>query len=181
MVYDTRQKYTKKFYDFECNCELCKYEKNKFKNNKEKKILDEYLKKLNCNIFPEIPDSEKEIIFNGILNHKEIEQIVLFVEKNKKAFSCYEMSSLFLKCAYCMRQYDGHLAYEYLEKSLKYSENRNYYYENLSLIVMIRVAKELRSDERLNIAGNKFREFLEKYYPNQKKYVEILMNEYQYE
>ena len=38
MVYDTRQKFTKKFYDFKCHCELCKYEKNKFKSNNEKVI-----------------------------------------------------------------------------------------------------------------------------------------------
>ena len=106
--------------------------------------------------------------------------MVKFVEKNKKAFSCYEKSALYLKCAHCMRQYDSYIAYEYLEKSLKYSENRNYYYEDLSLIMMIIVAKELRSDVRLNFVGNKFKEFLEKYYPNQKKYVEILMNEYLY-
>ena len=103
MVYDTRKKYTKKFYDFECNNKLYKYEKNKFKDNKEKKILDEYLKKLNNNIFPEIPYDEKEINFNDILNQKEIGQMVKFVEKNKKAFSCYEKSALYLKCAHCKR------------------------------------------------------------------------------
>ena len=61
MLYDTRRNYCKIYYNFECNCELCKYEKKKFNENNEKKVLDEYLKKLNTNIFPGIPKDEKEI------------------------------------------------------------------------------------------------------------------------
>ena len=46
--------------------------------------------------------------------------MVKFIEKNKKIFSCYEKSILYLKCAHCMMMYDMYLSYEYLEKSLKY-------------------------------------------------------------
>ena len=64
MLYDERQKYLRDYYDFDCNCELCKYERNKFKESSEKKTLDEYLKKLNINNFP---DPKKENIFENIL------------------------------------------------------------------------------------------------------------------
>ena len=79
--YEERQKYVKGYYNFECNCALCSYEKNKLK---------EYIKKLNLNCYPEETDGEKEINPNNILKKKEIEQMVKFVEKNKKTFSCFE-------------------------------------------------------------------------------------------
>ena len=178
MLYDIRQKYAKEYYQFECNCELCKYEKNKFKENKEKRILDVYLKKININIFPDFPKDEKGIGFNKLLTKKEIEQMVKFIEKNKKIFSCYEKSILYLKCAHCMMMYDMYLSYEYLEKSLKYSENRNYFFEKMSLVMMRMIAILLRSDIRLQYASKKLREFWEKYFPSQNKFIVILMDEY---
>ena len=48
--------------------------------------------------------------------------MIKFIEKNKKIFSCYEKSMLYIKCAYFMSRYDAYLSYEYLEKSLKYSK-----------------------------------------------------------
>ena len=178
MLYDIRQKYAKEYYQFECNCELCKYEKNKFKENKEKRILDVYLKQININIFPDIPKDEKGIEFNKLLTKKEIEQMVKFIEKNKKIFSCYEKSILYLKCAHCMMMYDMYLSYEYLEKSLKYSENRNYFFEKMSLVMMRMIAILLRSDIRLQYASKKLREFWEKYFSSQNKFIVILMDEY---
>ena len=175
MLYDERQKYLRDYYDFDCNCELCKYERNKFKESSEKKTLDEYLKKLNSHNFP---DPKKENIFENILNQKEIEKMVKFVEKNKKAFSCYEKSMLYMKCALGMRQYDPYLSYDYLEKGLKYSENRNYYFEKIILTMLCMNAKLLRSDARMEQSCKKLREFLEKYFPNQKKFVDIVMEEY---
>ena len=38
MLYDTRRKYCKIYYNFECNCELCKYEKKKFNEIMKKKF-----------------------------------------------------------------------------------------------------------------------------------------------
>ena len=171
MLYDERQKNLKEYYEFECNCELCKYEKNKFKECNEKKKLDDHLKILNSNInsaferFYLKKETENE---EQILNKKEIEQMIKFIEKNKKMFSCYEKSYLYLKSAQCMRMYDPYIAYEYLEKSLKYSENRNYYFEKLTLFAMSKVAKQLRSEVRIQFSANKFKEFWEKYFPNQK-------------
>ena len=77
-----------------------------------------------------------------------------------------------------MRPYDPYLSYEYLEKSLKYSENRDYYFEKITLRMSFIVAQELRSDVRLQSVGNKFREFCEKYFSNQKKFVNLLVEEY---
>ena len=177
-LYDERQKYSKEFYNFECNCILCKYENNKLKESNEKKILNEYIKKLNKNIFPELISKEKKANPENILNQKDIEKMVKFIEKNKKVFSCYEKSLFYIQCANCMRRYDPYLSYDYLEKSLKYSENRDYYFEKITLVMMYVVAEQLRSDVRLQFAGNKFREFCEKYFPNQKKFVNLLIEEY---
>ena len=84
MLYDQRQKYIKNYYNFECNCELCIYEKNKFKENNEKKILEEYLKQLNDNVLQSIPNNERKMKYDKILDKKEIEKMVKFIEKNKK-------------------------------------------------------------------------------------------------
>ena len=178
MLYDQRQKYIKDCYGFECNCELCLYEKNKLKESSEKKILEENLKKLNDSLLKCAPNENGEMKFDQSLNQKEIGQMVKFIEKNKKIFSCFEKSNLYLKCAHCMRIYDPYLSYEYLEKSLKYSENRNYYFEKLTLFMMSKVAQQLRSEARLEFCGKKFREFWEKYFPNQKKFAKMLLEEY---
>ena len=104
--------------------------------------------------------------------------MVKFIENNKKVFSCFEKSNLYLKCAHCVAFTDPYLSYEYLEKSLKYSENRNYYFEKLTLFEMIKIAKQLRSEARLEYSNKKFREFWEKYYHEQKKFIELCINEY---
>ena len=83
-----------------------------------------------------------------------------------------------MKCALGMRQYDPYLSYDYLEKGLKYSENRNYYFEKIILTMLCMNAKLLRSDARMESSCKKLREFLEKYFPNQKKFVDIVMEEY---
>ena len=172
MLYDARQNFLKETYNFVCNCELCRYEKNKLKESNEKKELEEYIKKLNDAIFG-IGDK-----FEMKLNQKEIGKMVKFIEKNKKTFSCYEKSVLYIKCATIMKFFDPYLAYEYLEKALKYSENRNFYYEKLTLSLMYIYARDLRSEARLQFAGNKFREFWEKYFPGQKKFIDILIDGY---
>ena len=178
MLYEQRQKYIKDYYNFECRCELCVYEKNKLKECNEKKILEENLKKLNDNVLQSIPNENGEMKYDKILNKKEIEQMVKFIEKNKKIFSCFEKSNFYLKCAHCMRIYDPYISYDYLEKSLKYSENRSYYFEKLTLFMMNKVARQLRSEARLQYCGNKFKEFWEKYFPNQKKFTKFLLEEY---
>ena len=142
------------------------------KESNEKKILIEYIKKLNDAIFG-ITDN-----FELKLNQKEVGEMVKFIEKNKKIFSCYEKSVLYIKCAIIMKCFDPYLAYEYLEKALKYSENRNFYYEKLTLSLMNIYARHLRSESRMQFAGNKFREFWEKYFPGQKKFIDILIDGY---
>ena len=77
-----------------------------------------------------------------------------------------------------MRFYDEYLSYEYLETALKYCENRNYYFEEITLTTMIIVSKILKSDIRLKFSCKKFKEFLEKYFPRQKQFIDIIMNEY---
>ena len=39
-------------------------------------------------------------------------------------------------------------------------------------------ARDLRSEARLQFAGKKFREFWEKYFPDQKKFIDILIDGY---
>ena len=77
-----------------------------------------------------------------------------------------------------MKIFDGYLACDYLELSLKYSENRNYEYEKYTLILLIATAKFLRSDVRYEIYMKKLKEFYEKYFPKQNKFVDILMEKY---
>ena len=170
--FDMRQNILKEKYDFNCNCELCNYEKNKFKNCEEKIIFNNYITKLyNCfNI-----EENQEIKYP---TEKEIKEIIKFIEKNKKLFSCYEKSAIYIYCSIGMRIYDTYLSYEYLEKALKYSENRNYEYEKYSLILSIQTAKSMRSDVRYDISIKKLKEFYEKYFPNQNKLVNILMEKY---
>ena len=170
--FDMRQNILKEKYDFNCNCELCNYEKNKFKNCEEKIIFNNYITKLyNCfNV-----EENQEIKYP---TEKEIKEIIKFIEKNKKLFSCYEKSAIYIYCSIGMRIYDTYLSYEYLEKALKYSENRNYEYEKYSLILSIQTAKSMRSDVRYDISIKKLKEFYEKYFPNQNKLVNILMEKY---
>ena len=178
MPYDKRQEYLKQFHNFDCYCELCNYEKKKFKEKKEKMVLDEYLKKLDNCLDKSFSMETKRVSSEYLLNKKEINQMIKFIEKNKKLFCCYEISNLYLKCAHCMRFYDGYLSYEYLEKSLKYCENRSYCFEKLTLMVMVQIARQLKSQTRIEEADKKFREFWEKYFPNQKKFHDIIIKEY---
>ena len=174
-LYDERQKYSKELYNFECNCILCKYENNKQKESNEKKIFNEYIKKLNKNNFLLLINEEKKVKPENILNQKDIEKMLKFIETNKKLFSCYEKSLFYMQCANCMRRYDPYFSYEYLEKSIKYCENRDYYFEKMTLAIMYTIDEQLRSDVRLQFAGNKFREFCEKYFSNQEKFVNLLI------
>ena len=175
MLYEKRQKILKEIYDFDCNCELCEYEKKKLKEN-EKKILDEYLNKLN-NVIKENPDEKNEKKVNNKLCQHEIEEMINFIEKNKKMFSCYEKSSLYLKCALCMVFYDANFSFEYLEKSLKYSENRNYYFEKMTLMIMNEIAKKINNEEKINFCIKKLKEFWEKYFINQNQFINILIEQ----
>ena len=172
MLYHTRQHLLKEYYDFECKCELCNYEKKKYTENKNKEILDEYLIQLD-NDFQNEVDKKDEYM----LNKKSIENMVKFMDKNKKDFSCYEKSMLFLKCADCMKKYDTYIAYDYLEKALKYSEGRNYYFEKLTLIMMFYMGKSLRSEARTCESVKKLRKFFGIYFEGQKEFVDIILNE----
>ena len=178
MLYDKRQEYLKTFHNFDCYCELCDYEKKKFKENKEKMVLDEYLTKLDDCLHNSFSMETKKISYDKLLCEKEVKKMVKFVEKNKKLFCCYELSNLYLKCAHCMRFYDGYLSYEYLEKSLKYCENRSYCFEKLTLMVMVQIARQINSQARIEEADTKFRLFWEKYFPNQKTFHDIIIAEY---
>ena len=174
--YEMRQIILKEKYDFDCSCELCKYENNKFKTCPEKTTLNKYLTKL-YNLFINEEKTEKEKDMN-YPSEKEIKEIIKFIEKNKKLFSCYEKSVIYIYCAIGMRIFDGYLSCDYLELALKYSENRNFEYEKYSLILLIETAKFIRSDVRYEIYMKKLKEFYEKYFPNQKKFVDILMEKY---
>jgi len=173
LPYEMRQTKLKERFDFICNCELCNYEKSKFKECPEKKVLNEYLFKLYNYIFPEESEKGNEIAH---ICEKEVKDIIKFLEKNKKSFSCYEKSGIYVKCAFCIKIYDGYLSYDYLEKALKYSENRNFYYEKESLQLLIYAAKYIKSDARLETSIQKIKDFYNKYFPNQKKFVDILIN-----
>ena len=172
LPFDMRQNILKEQYDFDCFCELCNYEKNKFKNCQEKRTLDNYVIKLHKYLFENSKDE-----FDSP-SEKEIKGIIKFLEKNKKLFSCYEKSVVYSYCALCMRRYDGYLSCDYLECALKYSENRNYEYEKLALKLSFDTAKALRSDVRLEIIMKKIKDFYNKFFPNQKKLCEILIGNY---
>ena len=54
----------------------------------------------------------------------------------------------------------------------------SYEYEKYTLILLIATAKFLRSDVRYEIYMKKLKEFYEKYFPKQNKFVDILMEKY---
>ena len=169
MEYGKRQKYLKEKYNFICNCQL--YEKNNIEN-KEKKCLDEYLNKIEINY------NFQEIDIKSIFSKHEIEKMVDFIENKKKTFNCYEKSIFYIKCAQCMRKYDLNVSYLYLEKALRYCENRNYYFEKLTLLLMYFIAKQLKSEEKMNFSKNKLKLFWEIYFNDQKTFIETLIIEY---
>ena len=80
--YDIRQNLLKEKYDFNCHCELCKYEENKFKTCQEKITLNKYLTNL-YNLFINVDNNfekEKEMNYPA---EKEIKVIIKFLEKIK--------------------------------------------------------------------------------------------------
>ena len=172
-LFEDRQQFLENSYNFVCDCELCSYERKKFKEFNEKKILEEYLKKLDENIY-----ADKESKNKSVLTQKEIENMVKFLEKNKKIFNCFEKTNLYLRCAICLQYIDGYLAYEYLERSLKYCENRNYYFEKLTLVKMVQVGNRIKSPGKIDYAYNKFRDLLNSYFPYQKSFVEMVIKTY---
>ena len=171
---DIRQNLLKEKYDFDCYCELCNYEKNKFKTCPEKTILNKHLMKLHKCLFESMENKNEA----ECPSKKEIEGIIKYLENNRKLFSCYERSAIYVYCSLLMRNYDSYLCYDYLEKALKYSENRNYEYEKYSLKLLFDMAKILRSDVRLEITMKKVKAFYERYFQNQKKFVDIIISLY---
>ena len=174
LPFDIRQNILKEKYDFDCYCELCNYEKNKFKTCPEKEILNKHLMKLH-KCLNESMENKNEV---DSPTEKEIKAIIKYLEQNRKLFSCYERSAIYVYCSLFMRKYDAYLCYDYLEKALKYSENRNYEYEKYSLKLLFDMAKILRSDARLEITMKKVKAFYEKYFPTQKKFVDIIISNY---
>ena len=77
-----------------------------------------------------------------------------------------------------MYSYDLDISYQYLEKALRYSENRNYFFEKINLLMMNLVAKELKNDNKIKFTKNKLNSFWEQYFSEQKQFIEILNNEY---
>ena len=173
MDYESRQKCLKENYHFYCNCQLCQYEKNQFIKYKEKTILDNYLKQLEINLNSPLNYSIKK----G-LNKEEIQKMEEFIENNKTIFCCYEKNIFYLKSAFFMDKYNHNIAYQYLEKALRYSENRNYFFEKLTLIIMNSVAKKLKNKKKIKLVKNKLNSFWEKYFPEQKELIEILNKEH---
>ena len=74
-----------------------------------------------------------------------------FIENNKTIFCCYEKNIFYLKSAFFMNKYHHNIAYQYLEKALRFNENRNYFFEKLTLIMMNSVAKKLKNKKKLNL------------------------------
>ena len=178
-LYDERQTYIQDNYNFKCKCELCEYEGKKIKENKENKILNEYLTRLRNNFLKnDKGQNEFMKINNEVISQKEIKQMVKFLEQNKKMFSCYEKNIMYLNCAHCMMKYDPYQSYEYLESALKYTENRNYYFEKLTLYSLSIFAKILKSQARKEFVSKKFRAFFEKYFADQQEFVNLLLKEY---
>ena len=77
MLYNKRQKCIKEYYNFECNCELCAYEKKKLKESEEKKTLEEYLQKVHNAIF-----KDEQINSMGLINKGKISSLFVFIVNN---------------------------------------------------------------------------------------------------
>lgn len=81
--YEGRIKILKEAWKFDCNCSLCNYEEKKIKGKKTKKI-----KRLYEYYFEKFIEPEKNM--ESIV--KEMKEFEIFLEENKKNFSCFELA-----------------------------------------------------------------------------------------
>ena len=115
--YKKRQEKLKKFYGFECQCELCLLEKKKFEQmpeikNKVSNYINELLDLINNS------DYDQKLYLN------KANEITKFIEDNNDKINNYEKSVLYFNL-FCLWPYnDGYIKnYNLLEKGLECCEN----------------------------------------------------------
>ena len=144
--YKVRQKELLENWRFNCKCQLCRYQ--------EKKLDPEYER------FIELLDKPaKEVSINTAKLFEE------YLEKNKKRFTCFDMSKGYLK----LEQYyslvkDISNTKKCSEIITKYSKGKNYFFQQSNLYLLFMCVISIHSDEFF-LLYKEVINFLEKYLP----------------
>ena len=126
--YSKRQEKLKKFYGFECQCELCLIEKNKFiEEYKVKKSISNYINELFDLLYNQLDDKK--------LYLEKANEITKFMEENKDKINNYEKGILYYYL-FCLWPYEGEYIKNYylLEKGLECCENEKGIIHNNGLL-----------------------------------------------
>ena len=126
--YSKRQEKLKKFYGFECQCELCLIEKNKFiEEYKVKKSISNYINELFDLLYNPLDDKK--------LYLEKANEITKFMEENKDKINNYEKGILYYYL-FCLWPYEGEYIKNYylLEKGLECCENEKGIIHNNGLL-----------------------------------------------
>ena len=168
--YKIRQEKLKKFYGFECGCELCLYEKNKFKEMPEiKNKINTYINEL-INLINS-PNYNQKLYF------EKANEITKFINEHNDKINNYEKGVLYYNL-FCLWPYnDGYLQnYNLLKEGLQCCENENnmkiniliYYFllkmYKLNFVFNDKLCIEIRKKMILlftEVLGNKQQEFIE--------------------
>ena len=164
--YSKRKYILKAKWGFDCDCELCKYEK-KIENTDTKKLFSKYLFLLDqC-----FPNDNFQPFKNNPLD------LINFLEENKKKMSCYELGiAYYLYGSICLKNY-VELSIECLNKALRYNKNRNLRYEIFTLYYLFSAYKYKKDKDMMKKIRSEIKEALLKVYFNNDKYVEALILE----
>ena len=144
--FQERQKEILENWRFNCKCQLCRYQ--------EKKLDPKYEK------FIELFDKpSKEISIKDIKLFEE------YLEKNKKRFTCFDMSKAYLKLEeyYCFMK-DINNTKRCSEIITKYAKGKNYFFQKSNLYTLFLCICSTHSNEFLAVFLELIN-FLEKYLP----------------
>ena len=173
--YRKRQEKLKKFYGFECQCELCLMEKKKFEQMPEIKT------KIN-NYINELIDLINNPEFNQKLYLDKANEITKFIEQNNDKINNYEKGVLYFNL-FCLWPYsDGYLKnYNLLEKGLECYENDKEFQFNILkynfLLKMFKINFVFNLKLCVDIRKKLLKLFYEVLGDKQKEFAEILLDD----
>ena len=167
--YKDRQEFISAHFDFKCECEICKDEEYKINNLKEKKILVDYMKQLDENIYDFLT------YFSG--NKIDIENIINFIENNENIFSWYEISNAYLKIASYIKKTDNKKALKYYQKCYDFGNSKDYILELRSLASIYAITKEENMSKKCEEVKELFVKSYKNYFPTQEKYADFAIEQ----
>ena len=165
-----RQEKLKKQYGFECQCELCQIEKNKFKEmpdikNKVSKFINELI------------DISGQPFANFMAKKKEV---LSFIKKNQKKLNNYEKGLLYFNL-YFLNYGDYSKNYELVEKALECYEKEKMFDFNIMkyycLLKMYKINYAFYNDKCDNIKNKMLNLIKEAFWNKHDEFAEILLED----